>query len=169
MNKTIAEYDLIRRIKYYHLPCQMYSPHLNCFYDEIHLCLCYNFNGKRLADCFEFDHNMTFDCSGQNECENGGQCFQNNERCPSRSICMCSPCYYGRRCQFSTSGFGLSLDTILGYHIFPNVNIENQSTIVKFSLSLTIIFIIIGLIDGIICLLHLRIKRFVKLVVEYIY
>ncbi len=26
------------------------------FYDEIHLCLCYRFNQKRLANCFKFEH-----------------------------------------------------------------------------------------------------------------
>ena len=158
LNETIAQLEPIRRIKYYQLPCQMYSPHLNCFYDEHHLCLCYNFSGKRLVDCMKFDHNRTFDCVGQNECENDGKCFQNDYACPSRSVCMCLPCYFGRRCQFSTSGFGLSLDTILGYHIFPNLDIGNQSTIIKFSLSLTIIFILIGLIDGIICLITFKNK-----------
>jgi hypothetical protein len=71
---------------------------------------------------------------------------------------MCLECYFGRRCQFSTRGFGLSLDTIVGYHIFPNLNIENQSSIIKFSLSLTIIFIVIGLIDGIICIITFQNK-----------
>ena len=159
-NQTILQLDLIRRIKYYHLPCQIYSPDLNCFYDERHLCSCYEFGQKRLADCLEFDHNMTFDCVGQNECENGGQCFQSQDvlRCPSRSMCKCLPCYFGRRCQFSTRGFSLSLDTILGYHIYPNVNIEDQSSIVKFSFSVTIIFIVLGIIDGFICIITFQNK-----------
>jgi hypothetical protein len=38
------------------------------------------------------------------------------------------------------------------------VNIENQSSIIKFSLSLTIIFIFVGLIDGIICLITVKNK-----------
>ena len=141
-NETIVQLHLIRRIKYYHLPCQNQSLNLSCFYDDIHLCLCYDFDQQRLANCFKFDHNMKFDCFGQSDCENDGQCFQDNPDCPTRSICICPPCFYGTRCQFSTSGFGLSLDAILGYHILPNVNITHQPFIIKMSLALTIIFII---------------------------
>ncbi|CAF4400089.1 unnamed protein product [Rotaria sp. Silwood2] len=39
-NETIIKLHLLRRIKYYHVPCQRYSPKLSCFYDDIHLCLC---------------------------------------------------------------------------------------------------------------------------------
>jgi hypothetical protein len=60
-NKTFFELHLIRRIKYYHLPCQISTLNLSCFYDDIHICLCYNYK-QRLANCFEFNHNMTFDC-----------------------------------------------------------------------------------------------------------
>ena len=35
-------------------------------------------------------------------------------------MCLCEPCFYGRKCQFSTSGFGLSLNAIIGYHIREN-------------------------------------------------
>jgi hypothetical protein len=138
LNKTIVQWDLIRRIKYYHLPCQNQSLNLSCFYDDVHLCLCYDFRQKRLANCFNFDHNMSFDCLGQSECENNGQCLQDRSvkseckrdtpcfedrlECLTRPICMCKPCFYGTRCQFSTSGFGLSLDAILGYHILQDVN-----------------------------------------------
>jgi hypothetical protein len=92
---------------------------------------------------------MSFDCSGQNECENGGQCLQDKLNCPTKSLCICSPCFYGSRCQFRTNGFGLSLDGILGYHILPNVSFTQQPSIIKLSLSLTIIFVMSGLINGI--------------------
>jgi len=158
LNKSIVQLHLLRRIKYYHLPCQNQSLNLSCFYDEIHLCLCYDFEHQRLANCFKFDHNMTFDCFGQNECENGGQCLQDKPDCPTRSICICPPCYYGRRCQFSTTGFGLSLDAILGYHITPNLSLTQQSFIIKLSLALTIIFIVIGFINGILSLITFKNK-----------
>jgi hypothetical protein len=157
-NQTFVQWHLLRRIKYYHLPCQKQSLNLSCFYDDVHFCLCYTFGQKRLANCFHFDHNMTFDCYGQNECENNGQCFQDSPDCPQRSICMCQSCFYGRRCQFSTSGFGLSLDAIIGYHIQPNVSLTYQSAIVKFSFALTIIFIIAGLINGMLCLITFKNK-----------
>jgi hypothetical protein len=149
LNETIVQWDLIRRIKYYHLPCRNQSLNLSCFYDDIHLCLCYDFQQQRLANCFNFTHNMTFDCAGQSVCKNNGICFQDVLECPTRSICMCQPCFYGVRCQFSTSGFGLSLDAILGYHILPNGTLNDQPIIIKISFALTIICMVIGLLDSI--------------------
>jgi hypothetical protein len=101
---------------------------------------------------------MTFDCSGKSECENGGQCLQDSSECPARSICMCQPCFYGRRCQFSTNGFCLSIDGIIGYHILPDVNLNHQSFIIKMSLSLTIIFIVAGLINGVLSIMTFKNK-----------
>ena len=148
-NETFVQLHLLRRIKYYHLPCQNESLNLSCFYDDVHLCLCYDFRQQRLANCFNFNHNMTFDCLGQSGCENGGQCFQDTPDCPKRAICICPECFYGRRCQFNTDKFSLSLDAILGYHISSYHSIIDQSLIVQFSLALTLIFIVIGLIDSV--------------------
>jgi hypothetical protein len=158
LNETIVQWHLIRRIKYYHLPCQNQLLNLSCFYDDVHLCLCYTFQRQRLANCFKFDHNMTFDCQGQSECENDGQCLQDHPECPTKSICMCWPCFYGRRCQFNTYGFGLSLDAILGYHISPNVSLNHQPFIIKMSLSLTIIFVVAGLINGVLSIMTFKNK-----------
>jgi hypothetical protein len=158
LNETIVQWDLIRRIKYYHLPCQNQLFNISCFYDDVHLCLCYNFRQQRLANCFHFDHNMKFDCSGRSVCENDGECLQNSLDCPIRSICMCKPCFYGVRCQFSTSGFGLSLDAILGYHILQDVNFNHQPFIIKISLTLTIIFMVAGLIDSILSIMTFKNK-----------
>ncbi|CAF4831993.1 unnamed protein product [Rotaria sp. Silwood1] len=116
-NETIIKLHLLRRIKYYHVPCQRHSPKLSCFYDDIHLCLCNNHGSHRVANCFEFDHHMKSDCLGRSGCENGAQCFQDSSTCAQTSICVCPACFYGVRCQFSTSGFGLSLDTILAHDI----------------------------------------------------
>ncbi|CAF1516181.1 unnamed protein product, partial [Adineta steineri] len=53
VNDTFAQLHVIRRMKYYHsLICQKYSPNLLCFHDDIHMCLCYDYQGKRLANCF---------------------------------------------------------------------------------------------------------------------
>ncbi|CAF3274009.1 unnamed protein product [Rotaria sp. Silwood2] len=87
---------------------------------------------------------MTFDCSGQSVCKNNEKCFQDHPNCPKRSICICPSCFYDTKYQFSTSGFGLSLDTILGYRIKPNINFQSQLYIVKISLTFNIIFLIIG-------------------------
>ncbi|CAF2726603.1 unnamed protein product [Rotaria sp. Silwood2] len=74
-NETFIKMHILHRIKYYHLPCQRYSSNLSCFYDDIYMCLCYDYKQQRLANCFEFNHNMKFDCLGQGICENEGQCF----------------------------------------------------------------------------------------------
>jgi hypothetical protein len=101
---------------------------------------------------------MTFNCFGQSECQNGGECFQSSPDCPQNSECRCSPCFYGKICQFNTNGFGLSLDAILGYHILPNVSIIHQPSIVQISIALTIIFIIAGFINGIFSLITFKEK-----------
>ncbi|CAF4370898.1 unnamed protein product, partial [Rotaria sp. Silwood2] len=152
-NETFAQMNVLRRIKYYHLPCQNYSLNLSCFYDDRHICLCYDYEQQRLANCFDFDHNMKFNCLGQSVCENEGQCFQDTPDCPQRSMCICPTCFYGTRCQFSSSGFGLSLDAILGYHIQPHISLIHQSNIVKTSLALTIIFMVVGFINGVLALI----------------
>ncbi|CAF1497157.1 unnamed protein product, partial [Adineta steineri] len=51
----------VQRIKYYHLPCQNSPLNVSCFYDEVHMCLCYEHGNQRLANCFEFNHHMTVD------------------------------------------------------------------------------------------------------------
>ncbi|CAF1587915.1 unnamed protein product, partial [Adineta steineri] len=91
--------------------------------------------------------------------QNDGQCFQDSPNCPKRSTCVCRSCYYGDRCQFSTSEFGLSLDAILAYHIIPNVNIIHQTFIVKLSLSITILFIFIGVINDILSFITFKNKK----------
>ncbi|CAF3502850.1 unnamed protein product [Rotaria sp. Silwood1] len=56
---------------------------------------------------------------GQSVCENDGQCFQDTLDCPQRSMCICSACFYGTRCQFSSNGFGL-INRILALITFKN-------------------------------------------------
>ncbi|UJR34831.1 hypothetical protein I4U23_027612 [Adineta vaga] len=158
VNKTFSQLHVLRRIKSYHLICQNYSSNLLCFHDDIYLCLCYNHQDKRSANCFNFNHQMRFDCFGQNECENGGQCFQDSLDCPKRSICICDSCYYGTRCQFTTNEFALSLDAILAYHIIPAVSLIHQTPIVKISFSLTFLVMIIGLSNGILSLITFKNK-----------
>jgi len=152
-NQTFIQWHLIQRIKYYHLPCQNHSLNLSCFYDDIHFCLCYIHNGKHLSNCFQFDHNMVLNCEGQSDCENDAQCVQDRPNCPTSSRCLCPACFYGRRCQFSTRGFGVSLDAILGYHILPNVTFAHQPMIIKMSSALIILFLAIGLMNGILSLI----------------
>jgi hypothetical protein len=76
---------LIRRVKYYHIPCQQLSQ-LNCFHDnEEFICLC---NSDRHANCFPFDF-VTSTCEKRTECENEGQCAQDRSMCPTETMCIC--------------------------------------------------------------------------------
>ncbi|CAF2348074.1 unnamed protein product [Rotaria sp. Silwood2] len=71
LNETIVKFHLLRRIKYYHLPCQRHSSQLFCFYDDNHFCLCNNFGQQSVVNCFEFNYTKKFDCFGQSNGENG--------------------------------------------------------------------------------------------------
>ncbi|CAF3921450.1 unnamed protein product [Rotaria sp. Silwood2] len=159
LNDTIVKLHLIRRIKYYHVPCQETSPSLSCFYDDTHFCTCNNFGHHRVANCFEFDPNQKLDCLGRQHCENGGKCLQDRGVCQKMLMCLCSRCFYGTRCQFSSSGFGLSLDGILGYRILPHINIIQQPPIVQMSMVLTMIMTITGLINGILSVITFKNKE----------
>jgi len=149
-NQTIRQWHSIRQIKYYHLLCQNQSLNLSCFRDDKHLCVCYDFNDKRLSNCFEFDFNLKYDCPHRSVCENDGVCIQDDKSCPTSSICLCKPCYHGRRCQYRTSGFGLSLEGILGLQILPMKSLSKQPTIILTSFALILLFMLIGLANGIV-------------------
>ncbi|CAF4406380.1 unnamed protein product, partial [Adineta steineri] len=66
MNSTLKSYTYLHRIKYYPLLCRQYNQ-LMCFYDETYMCIC---DHNRFSNCFIFNHSMTYDCQGQNYCEN---------------------------------------------------------------------------------------------------
>jgi hypothetical protein len=159
LNETIINYHLLRRIKYYHLPCQHPAFNLSCFYDEIHMCLCNDYNHQRISNCFEFNHTIKHDCFGQSKCENKAQCLQDKVVCPQTSICVCPSCFYGTLCQFSSSLFGLSLDAILGYHIQPNVNMIHPLSIVQVSVVWAIIMIITGFVNGVLSIITFQNKE----------
>jgi hypothetical protein len=112
-----------------------------CFYDDIYMCIC---DLDRFSNCFIFDHNTTYNCHGQND----RKCLQDSPTCPVVSMCICSDCFYGTKCQFSTKGFVLSLGYILSYHIKPNVSLFRQPLIVKMSVVVTSLMFVFGLING---------------------
>ena len=157
-NEAVMQLHPLRRIKHYQVLCQRNAPDLMCFYDDVHLCLCQDHRRHRVANCFEFNHKMTFNCFGQSVCQNDAHCFQDSPICPRRSMCVCPACYYGTRCQFTTSFFSLSLDAILGYHIEPSVGLIKQPLMVQISVVLTIIFIFIGLLNGTLALITFKSK-----------
>jgi hypothetical protein len=89
------------------------------------------------------------DCRGQSICKNGASCLQDSVNCPETSMCICPSCFYGARCQFSSNGFGLSLDAILGSYIQSHANIQYQPVIVQISVTLSVLMTVMGLINGI--------------------
>ncbi|CAF3390101.1 unnamed protein product [Rotaria sp. Silwood2] len=154
LNSTIFDYNYLHQLKYYQLPC-LENKKLKCFYDEKHMCIC---DKNRFSNCFQFNHNMSYDCQGYNYCQNNGKCFQDNVTCPTTTICMCEKCYYGNKCQFSTKGFSLSLDVIFGYHIKPFISFFKQSKVVKINAALTIVMFIFGFINGLLSILIFQTK-----------
>ncbi|CAF0957970.1 unnamed protein product [Didymodactylos carnosus] len=155
MNTNVLNYSSLRRVKYYPLLCEQ-NKQLMCFYDERYICIC---DLDRFANCFTLNRNVSYDCQGENVCENGGLCFHDNAKCPSQLICVCQDCYYGTKCQFSTRGLVLSLDYILGYHIQPNVSLYRQPFIIKMSIIITTIMLIFELINGFLSIITFRIKK----------
>ncbi|CAF1503226.1 unnamed protein product [Adineta ricciae] len=150
LNITLKSYSYYHRIKYYPLLCRQ-NKQLMCFYDEYYMCLC---DLDRFSNCFTFNHNITYNCQGQHQCENGGKCVQDNATCPVVSFCVCQDdCSYGTKCQFSTNGFILSLDYILSYHIKPEISFSQQPLIIKISTVIVIIMFVFGLINGILSIL----------------
>ncbi|CAF1260927.1 unnamed protein product [Didymodactylos carnosus] len=123
LNSKIMLLDRINRVKFYHQICIQNLTKL-CFYDETFMCLCTN---DRQADCFTFNHNVYGCENSDNYCENNGRCIQNEDFCPTNSLCICSECYYGGLCQFSTTGYDLTLDGIIGLHIQRDVSIQEQA------------------------------------------
>jgi len=136
LNSTIVSFPRLRRVKYYHIPCQK-RLELPCFHDEDQfICLC---TYDRRANWFSFDYYTKYNCSYTSHCENDGQCFQNSLTCPS--------CYFGTRCHLSTKGFGLPLDVILGYQILPGTAFTKQPLTLLMSVFITVLMLVIGLIN----------------------
>ncbi|CAF3723135.1 unnamed protein product [Rotaria sordida] len=143
-DEIFSNRHILKRVKYYHIPCQK-NVELNCFYDEVHICLC---TRDRQANCFEFDHNMKYDCNGSNFCEHQGNCFLDDDKYPTSAFCACPNCYFGSKCQFSTKGSTLSLDIFLGYHIRSSNGLNQQQIIIKIAIMLFIVIFVFGSINA---------------------
>ncbi|CAF1579519.1 unnamed protein product, partial [Adineta steineri] len=90
LDEVKAGYPHLRRVKYYQDICQNHSD-LTCFHDNYtFMCLC---TEERQANCFHFNFNMTYDCKGENDCQNDGRCFQDHPHCPKQKMCVCQECF----------------------------------------------------------------------------
>lgn len=155
-NATIVSLHRLRRIKLYHIPCQE-QMNLNCFYDETQMCICNH--DIHQANCFNFNHDMKYNCKGRSICENEGRCFYDKPDCPSSLVCVCDECSYGSRCQFSTQGFALSLDIIFGYQIKPNKSFDQQRLSIKITTAIVTVMLVCGLISGICSIMTFQRKK----------
>ncbi|CAF5037252.1 unnamed protein product, partial [Rotaria sp. Silwood1] len=155
-NTTIVTRHLLRRIKLYHMPCQQRTK-LDCFYDETHMCICNH--DLQQANCFNFNHNMTYNCKGKSLCENEGRCFYDKPDCPTLFMCVCDECSYGSRCQFSTKGFAVSRDTILGYHIKPDGSFGQQRVSIKITVTIAMIMLVCGLANSVLSIMTFQTKK----------
>ena len=63
---------------------------------------------------------------------------------------------------FRPKVFFFSLDAILGYHIQPNISINQQPFIVKFSIAMSIILFVIGYLSGLLSMMTFRQKNLRK-------
>jgi hypothetical protein len=149
LNPMVAQSHELRRLKYYPQLCAERTD-LVCFHDERRMCLC---TVDHFSNCFEFNFKNNVTCYYENPCENKGRCVEDRPQCPSIVQCICSECYYGTRCQFSTVGLGVSLDAMLGYQIQPNISLSEQFMSVKISGIVTIVMFVIGLISSMMSLL----------------
>ena len=145
LDSTMMAWPRIRQVKYYHMLCQTH-PDLQCFLDQLYMCLC---TLERHANCFQFNSTSNLTCRDVTYCLNGGQCFQDNQVCPLDTLCICTDCYFGDRCQFYVKGIGLTLDDILRYQIRSNTTLRDQPISVKMSAIITMIMFVIGLINNI--------------------
>ncbi|UJR32534.1 hypothetical protein I4U23_019996 [Adineta vaga] len=91
------------------------------------MCLC----SERYANCFPFEQRPP-----------------HYLECP-KSTCICSECFFGSRCQFATTGLGLSLDAIFGYQIRPRKPFTQQRTIIKISTTIVICMMVCSLFNSI--------------------
>ena len=156
LDDPIRSYPRWHRVKYYPSLCRKWND-LVCFYDEdLFMCLC---DLDRFANCFKFDFQRIYNCLGSNPCENGGQCSQDDDTCPTASSCFCAKCYYGSRCQFISTGFGLSLDAILSDNIWPQLSFTHQPIVVKITTSVTSIMLIIALVNSCLSIITFRTKQ----------
>ena len=148
-NDVLLQSDL-RRVKNYQRPClnRNSTDRLTCFYDHQLICLCDRTNHVK---CFNLDSSR-HRCPWNN-CNERGICVQNDYLCPTSSVCLCEPCSYGTTCQFSTRGYILSLDAILGSHVRPiGTPLVQQTTVVHVTLTIVTALVLIGSILNILAI-----------------
>lgn len=154
-NSTVLSWNSLRRMKLFSFVCQERED-LSCLYDDLFMCIC---NLDRFSNCFEFNHSLQHSCQGRNLCENGAECFQDKPSCPTAWLCACQGCFYGTQCEYSSEGFDLSLDAILGYQIRSDVSFTEQFPSVRLSAALVSLIVAVGAVICIYSILIFKSKQ----------
>ena len=118
ITETEKSMPRIRLIKTYPRLCSR-NIDLTCFFDGYYMCLC---TSDRHANCFQFNQDVDLTCRHNDYCENDGSCYQDHRVCPSATICVCTDCYFGARCQYYAESLGVTLDDILRYEFRRHVS-----------------------------------------------
>ena len=97
----------------YHNLCRNYSSSFppRCFFDNGYLCMC-EINNYR-AECFRYDHQV----DRCDQCFSQGRCVRGDLRKNDEFVCICAPCHYGRRCQFSSEDFSFTLEQLFTHSL----------------------------------------------------
>ncbi|CAF4029208.1 unnamed protein product, partial [Rotaria sordida] len=147
-NETVLyEYSYLKRLKLYHLPCQL-NHNLRCFFDQYRMCIC---TKDHNSHCFRFSY-VYDQC---NYCQNNGLCLrQSQKNNPWIYTCLCPKCTYGEFCQFSSSNYFITLEILLGAEMKgESVSFYEQSTIIHITLAILLIILFFNLIFNTISLM----------------
>ncbi|CAF4480954.1 unnamed protein product, partial [Rotaria sp. Silwood2] len=138
LSNEIMSYSYMKRIKSYYKPCLKLGT--KCFYDEKYICLCDN---EANFDCFLFDHSDS-NCTDRQYCQNDGHCVQSMQKRHGyfEFACVCSECYYGDFCQFTTAHYTISLNSLLGQHIYPDQSLNDQSSVIKVTFAILVFYLV---------------------------
>ncbi|CAF4208291.1 unnamed protein product, partial [Rotaria sordida] len=110
------------------------------------------------ANCFKFTHAPP-KCRHNVHCQNGAECWQDHNTCPTVTVCSCTDCFFGNQCQFYAKRIGLTLDDILRYEIEPYTTMNDQTNLIKWSSVFTIIIFVAGLINSGLSILTFQTKK----------
>ena len=122
----------------YHSLCRDNSSsfHSRCFFDDGYLCICEMDNYR--AECFRYDHQQD-QCD---HCFSRGRCIRGDLRKNDGFVCICAPCHYGRRCQFSSEDFTFTLEQVFTHSLSNTVPSTRQMAFVSIIIAGCLILII---------------------------
>ncbi|CAF4886219.1 unnamed protein product, partial [Rotaria socialis] len=125
--------------------------------NSYYLAVLQSFSLKRYPSCFKLKH-IPKQCRNNLYCQNGAECWLDDIKCPTVTICVCTDCFFGDRCQFYAKGIGLTLDDILRYEIKPNAAFNSQTNFIKWNSAFTMLILVVGWINSVLSIVTFRNK-----------